>query len=178
MPYSSSSLIVCLEVSHAGAVHPFGFLPRNLVRTSIDFERMSRCCCSFIVETNSCVYPWSPLYCQISIVFWDKNISSKFAHISCPASRTLVICSGNDSRECAGTNQVVLIPYLSHSFRRRSIPTVAPKIPRETSVGFAGDPFLVLILSSISTMPLVILSERITSHLQRRHRHRIQQVRV
>jgi hypothetical protein len=36
----------------------------------------------------------------------------------------------------------------------------------------------VLILSSISTMPLVILSERITSHLQRRHRHRIQQVRV
>lgn len=46
IPYSSSNLIVSLEVSQAGAVHPFGFLPVNLVSTSIDLARTSRCCCS------------------------------------------------------------------------------------------------------------------------------------
>lgn len=38
------------------------------------------------------------------------------------------------------------MPNLFHRFNKRSIPTVAPKTPRETSVGAAGVPFLVLIL--------------------------------
>lgn len=33
-----------------------------------------------------------------------------------------------------------LMPYLSYSFSSRSMPTVAPKMPRETFVGFCGDP--------------------------------------
>lgn len=41
---------------------------------------------------------------------------------------------------------MVLMLYFSHNFSRRSVPKVAPKTPRETSVADAGVPFLVLIL--------------------------------
>lgn len=47
--------MVSLDVLHAGAVHPLGFLPVNAVVISIDFASTSRCCCSLSVETNSCV---------------------------------------------------------------------------------------------------------------------------
>lgn len=43
-----------------------------------------------------------------------------------------------------------LMLYLSQSFRSLSIPTVAPKIPREMSVGLAGAPVLVLSLTSVN----------------------------
>jgi hypothetical protein len=43
-------------------------------------------------------------------------------------------------------NQVVLMLYLYQSLRSRSMPTVAPKMPRDTSVGFAGEPSHVLSL--------------------------------
>lgn len=65
------------------------------------------------------------------------------SYISCPASLTLANCEGKLSMECAGTNQVVLMLYFDQRLKRRSMPTVAPKIPREMSVGFAGEPSLV-----------------------------------
>lgn len=67
-------------------------------------------------------------------------------NISWPASLTLAICFGKDSSKCAGTNHVALMQYLSHNFRSLSTPTVAPNMPRDTSVGSAAKPSLVLIL--------------------------------
>lgn len=145
MPYSSNNLIVSFDVSHAGAVHPLGFFPVNLVSTSIDFARTSRCCCSLKLPTCSCVYPWSPLQFNLSTTITILLMREK-TYISWPASLTLASCSGKDSSEWAGTNQVVLIPNLSQSFNSRSTPTVAPYMPRDTSVGFAVAPVLVLIL--------------------------------
>jgi hypothetical protein len=126
--------MVSVLVLHAGAVQPLGFFPTMSVSTCMLFSNTSLCCCSFKVDTNSCVYPCSP--------------------ISCPLSTILRICLGNDSAECAGVNHVVLILYLSQSLSRRSIPTVAPKIPREISVGLAGTPVLVfsLILGQQSSL--------------------------
>ena len=130
--------MVLWDVSHAGAVHPLGFLPVNLVSTSIDLVRTSLSCSSLSVETNSCVYPWRPLS---KIYNLDKQRDPEAfsatvvrSYISWPASRILAICSGKDSTECAGMNHVVLMLYFSHNFNRRSTPTVAPKMPRETSV--------------------------------------------
>jgi len=76
------------------------------------------------------------------------RISSKEAYISWPASRTASICFGNVSklwptypicqflvswehwiRDQPGMNQVVLILYLSNSFRRRGTPTSPAYIP-------------------------------------------------
>jgi hypothetical protein len=57
-----------------------------------------------------------------------------------------LIWAGNDSTEWAGANQVALMLYFPQSLRRRSMPIVAPKTPREMSVGFAGLPSFVLIL--------------------------------
>jgi hypothetical protein len=37
-----------------------------------------------------------------------------------------------------GMNHVALLLYFAKSFNSRSIPTVAPNIPRETSVGLAA----------------------------------------
>jgi hypothetical protein len=126
IPNSSRSLTVSTLVDQAGAVQPFGFFPVNSWMTLMLFSNTSRCCCSLNVLTCSCVYPCNP--------------------ISCPLSTIFRICFGNDSTECAGANQVVLILYLSQSFSNRSIPTVAPKMPREMSVGLAGVPVLVFIL--------------------------------
>ena len=75
MPNSSRILIVCLDVSQAGAVQPLGFFPRKSVRFSTDFAMTSRCCCSLNVETNSWQYPWRPLAIQ-----WDK-VNSRFLYI-------------------------------------------------------------------------------------------------
>jgi hypothetical protein len=61
MPCSSRRGMVSLEVLQAGAVQPFGALPVNLVRTSIDFTKTSRCCWALRIETNSWVYPCRPL---------------------------------------------------------------------------------------------------------------------
>lgn len=129
MPNSSSRAMVSLLVLQAGAVQPLGLFPTISVRTLILFSSTSLCCCSLNVDTNSCVYPCNP--------------------ISCPLSTIFRICLGNDSTECAGTNHVVLILYLSQSLRRRSMPTVAPKMPRDISVGFAGAPVLVFNLERV-----------------------------
>lgn len=120
IPNSSNSAIVSLLVLQAGAVQPLGLFPVKSCITLILFSNTSLCCCSLNPLTNSCVYPCSP--------------------ISCPLSTIFLICLGKDSTECAGVNQVALMLYLSQSFSRRSMPTVAPKTPRETSVGLAGLP--------------------------------------
>lgn len=126
MPCSSNSRTVSTLVLHAGAVQPRGFLPKSAVSTSMLFCNTARCCVSSSVDTNSCVYPCSP--------------------ISWPASMILRIWLGKDSAVCAGVNQVALMLYLAKSLRSLSIPTVAPKMPREISVGFAGAPVLVFSL--------------------------------
>ena len=150
MPYSSNNLIVSFDVSHAGAVQPLGFFPVNLVRTSMDLVRTSRCCCSLRLPTCSCVYPWSPLQFNLSTIIIIPLMREK-TYISWPASLIFASCSGKDSSEWAGTNQVVLILNLSQSFNNRSTPTVAPYIPRDTSVGLAGVPDLVLILIDLES---------------------------
>lgn len=126
MPNSSSSLMLRFDVAHAGAVHPLGFFPVNAVKTLMDFPSTSRSCLWLNPETNSYVYPCNP--------------------ISWPASRIFAIRSGNDSTECAWTNQLVLMLYFSYNLSSRSTSTVAPNMPRETSVSSAGLPFWVLIL--------------------------------
>src|SRR5271155_103418 len=143
MPNSSSSLILCFDVIQVGAVHPLGFFPVKAVKTSMDLLSTSRCCFSLSPETNSCVYPCNPLTSTRSA---QKLRSSIQAYISWPASRIFAICFGNDSTECVGTNQLALIWYFSHSLSSRSIPTIAPNMPREMSVMPAGLPFWVLIL--------------------------------
>ena len=54
----------------------------------------------------------------------------------------VVVFPSAESTLWAGVNHVALIyavpRYLSQSVRRRSMPTVALKTPRETSVGFAS----------------------------------------
>lgn len=127
MPNSSSNLMVSLLVLHAGAVHPRGRFPTISVSTLMLLSSTSLCCCSSNVDTNSCVYPCKPT--------------------SWPLATILRICAGKDSAECAGVNHVVLMLYLSQSLSRRSIPTVAPKTPRDMSVGLAGVPLRVFILS-------------------------------
>lgn len=62
-------------------------------------------------------------------------------HISCPASRTLAICSGNVSSECPGINHVVLISNFSKSLRRRTEPTSPAKRPREMSFALSCPPY-------------------------------------
>lgn len=163
IPCSSKSFGVCFDVFHEGAVHPFGLFPVNVVKTSIDLVRISRCWTSLRAPTISCVYPCKPLT-QISSCYNghpqpatstpSSSLMKKLTlrndptHISWPASLTFANCFGNVSIVWAGQNQVALILNLSQSFRRRSTPTVAPNIPRETSVGLAGEPSLVLILAN------------------------------
>lgn len=50
-------------------------------------------------------------------------------YISCPASLIIAHSSGNVSREWPGMNHVVLILYLSNSFRSLRTPTVPAKRP-------------------------------------------------
>lgn len=61
IPFSSKRRIVSLDVFHAGAVHPLGFLPVNLVATSMDFFKISRCVFTLRPDTYSCEYPWRAL---------------------------------------------------------------------------------------------------------------------
>jgi hypothetical protein len=134
IPNSSSNCTVSLLVLQAGAVHPLGLFPVTSDRTLILFSNTSFCWLRLKVLTNSCVYPCKPT--------------------SCPFSTIFLICAGNDSAECAGVNHVALISYLSQSLSRRSMPTVAPKTPRDMSVGFAGLPSRVFILLTSSVRQL------------------------
>lgn len=68
------------------------------------------------------------------------------SYISCPFPITFLIWLGKDSAECAGTNQVAVMSYFSSRVRSLSMPTVAPNMPLDTSVGFAGAPVLVFSL--------------------------------
>lgn len=71
--------------------------------------------------------------------------SGSQTYISWPASLTFANCFGKLSIECAGTNHVALMLNRSQSFSSRSTPTVAPYTPRDTFVGFCGEPSQVLI---------------------------------
>lgn len=58
--------------------------------------------------------------------------------------------SGNDSIEWPGMNHVHEIECFENNLRRRSTPTVAPKIPLDTLVGSAGWLSWVWILHSVN----------------------------
>jgi hypothetical protein len=59
-----------------------------------------------------------------------------YTYISCPASLTAAICSGNVSRLCPGMNHVVFIPSFSNNLNRRTEPTSPAYIPYLFSMGY------------------------------------------
>ena len=61
--------------------------------------------------------------------------------ISWPAAATACICSGKVSIECAGMNQVVLMPNRSNRRSRRGEPTSPANMPRDISHGLSSPPY-------------------------------------
>jgi len=100
---------------------PYHHICHRTTYTSILFTSTSLSCSSVNSLGGSCIYPCKP--------------------ISCPASLTARICSGNDSRVCDGMLKVPLMSCFANNASRRSSPTLAPKRPREmveASEGGAG----------------------------------------
>lgn len=80
----------------------------------------------------------------------DFSAILEIAYISCPASLTLAICSGKDKIVWLGMYHEALMSLSANSFSMRSVPTLAPKMPRVTSVAPIAEPSRVLILHSVS----------------------------
>jgi hypothetical protein len=107
--------------TYQGATLPRGGFPANSVNMRYVLSNTSFCCSSVISTGFSWLYPCRP--------------------ISCPASRTAAISSGNVSRLCPGMNHVVLMSYFANSFKRRCVPIVPAKRPRLMSLVLSSPPY-------------------------------------